>query len=75
MSGRELARHDRHSAGGAYWAIDGEIREVHALASHFIQMRGLAKSTAMNSQISVTPIIGEDENNVGFRRFICRILR
>jgi len=48
MSGRELARHDRHSAGGAYWAIDGEIREVHALASHFIKMRGLAKGTAMN---------------------------
>lgn len=71
----ELARHHRNSAWRTDRAVDGEVGEVDSLFGHTVNVGRLAESTAVATQVSVAPIIGEDENDIWLVRSVCADLR
>jgi hypothetical protein len=65
MTGGKLAGHHGGAARGADGMIDGEILEIGALRSHAIEPGSLAEGAAMDAEIAVAPIVGENEDNIG----------
>ena len=72
LPSRKLAGHHGHTTGRTDRAVDGEVGEINALAGHPIEIWRFAEGAAMNAKVAVPPIIGKDENDVGFGRFVGR---
>ena len=69
VASREMARHHGGSTGRTYGTIDCEVLKISSLFCHLVDARRLAEGAAVDAQIAVSPIIGEDENDIGFPRF------
>ena len=61
-------RHEAGARGGAHGSVGVEIGELHALGGETIDVGGLDVGRAHAAEVAVAEIVGEDENDVGFRR-------
>jgi hypothetical protein len=64
MPRRELPCHNRRSTGRTNRIVDGELLKVDSLLRHPVKVGCLAERTAVYAKISITPVIGENKNNV-----------
>ena len=71
---REMPGHDRRPAGGTNATGHGEPVKVGSLPAQPVNIRRLNIGMTMATQISPTPVIGKDEENIGWR-LIRRSLR
>ena len=66
VTGREMTRHDRRPTWRAHPAGHGEPMEVRALFRQTIDVGRLQIGMAVSTEVSPTPVICEDEDNVWF---------
>ena len=65
VTGRDLARQDRRAAGRTYGVTHGEPGKVGALRRHLINGGCGGCGMTVNSQVPISPVIGENKDDVG----------
>jgi hypothetical protein len=61
MPGGVLTGHHSGATGGADGVVDREILEIDTFGGHAVQIWGFAEGAAVNIEVAVAPIVGEDE--------------
>ncbi len=64
MPCRELSGHNRRAARRTNRIVDGELLKVDPFLRNPVKVGCLAERAAVYAQIPITPVIGEDEDNV-----------
>ena len=65
MPCRELSSHNRSPTGRTDRIVDGELLKIDSFGGHPVDVGCLAERAAVYAQVPITPVISEDENNVG----------
>src|SRR5437867_2892933 len=63
---RQAAREQRRATGSADAGGDVEIREPQTLGGHPVQVRSANGGMSVTTQISVTEIVGQDNDDIGW---------
>ena len=65
VTSRKVARHHGSTTGRTHSTGNGKAMEVGAFLSEPIDVGSLHIGVAMTAKVAPTPVIGEDEQNVG----------
>ena len=62
------SRENRGTARGADFGRDVELGEAGAFGGHLVEVRGANDRMSVATQVTVTQVIGEDDDDIGLGR-------